>query len=124
MPAIWLAVSGVFAMIPDWLKKLLGVLIVLAIVFAAGNVRGKRIAREECEAAARRAQTAADKQDRQAGVEVQQQDDQVNTYLTQQKKADDDKIAALEKQLKGSKCLYDKSTADPDDSPRRVRPSR
>lgn len=123
MPAIWLAVTGFFGMIPDWLKKVLAVLIVLAIVFVAGNVRGKRIAREECEAAARRAQTAADSQDKQAGREIQQQDDQVTTFLTQQKKDDDAKIAKLEAQVRG-KCLYDKSTADPVEQPHRMRPSK
>jgi hypothetical protein len=119
-------IAGIFAFysaIPDWLKKLIATLLIGLTIFTAGDIRGKRVARAQCEEQAKRAQRAADAQDLQAEKEGRAADLEITNALTQQKKVDDDKIAALQKQLAGSKCVYDKSTADPDPDaePRRVR---
>lgn len=127
MPPFLLPLIGFFNAIPDWLKKLIATLLIGLAVFTAGDIRGKRVARAECEAAAKRAQVAADKQDLQAEREGRAQDLEITNALTQQKKVDDDTIANLQKQLAaqpGSKCVYDKSTADPDAEPRSMRKSR
>lgn len=123
-------ILGFYNAIPDWLKKLIATLLIGFAIFIAGDIRGSRIARAECEAAAKRAQVAADKQDLQAEKEGRAQDLEITNALTQQKKVDDDRIAKLQKQLSaqpGSGCVYDKSTADPDAGvgaePRRMRKS-
>jgi hypothetical protein len=109
---------AIYSAVPDWLKKLLFSILVLAIVFVAGDIRGKRVARAQCEAQAQRAQTAADKQDLQAEKEGRAQDLEITNALTQQKKVDDETIAKLQAQIKqrptSAPCVYDKSTADPE----------
>lgn len=97
-------------------------------IFFAGDIRGKRVARAECEAQAQRAQQAADAQDLQAEREGRKQDLEITEALTQQNKVDNATIEALKTQLakripagKTDPCLYDKSNADPDDTSRRLR---
>lgn len=106
------------SMVPPVLWKYIIIAVAVLAVFLYGNARGKRIARAECEAAAQRAQKAADKQDTQAEREVSAQNAKVTEELTNQKKVDDAIIANLNRELArrpaGSKCEYDKSTADPD----------
>ena len=124
MPAIFLAILGYYNMVPAWLKKAVAAVLIVFAIFAAGEIRGKRIARAECEAQAKRAQNAADAQDLAAEREGRAQDLQITDALTQQKKVDDETIEKLKQQLAkspGASCLYDKSTADPDDPPRRLR---
>ena len=125
MPAFLLPVLAFYSSIPDWLKKFLATIIVLGAVFIAGDIRGARVARAQCEEQARRAQVAADKQDLEAEREGRAQDLEITNALTLQKKVDDETIAKLKDQIAkrpaSAQCSYDKSTADPDDQPRRVR---
>lgn len=128
MPMFLLPVMAVIGRVPSFLWKYLAVALAIGVVFLYGYNKGKGVERERCEAAAKIAQTAADTQDAQAARDGLAQEKQVNEALTQQKKVDDERIANLEKELskprpKGASapCVYDKSTADPDDAPRRVR---
>lgn len=125
MPAFLLPVIAFYSAVPSWAKKLVAGGLILLAIFFAGEMRGKRVARAECEAQARRAQTAADQQDKQADVEVREQEKQLVEALTQQKKVDDAVISKLQldlaKRPKSAPCLYDKSNSDPDDPPARVR---
>lgn len=119
------AALAIYSSIPDWLKKLLATVLIGLALFTAGDIRGKRVARAECEAQAKRAQRAADAQDLQAEKEGRAQDLEITNALTQQKKVDDDTIAKLQAQLSkrpaGSACVYDKSTADPSADGQRLR---
>jgi hypothetical protein len=124
MPAIFLTLFGFYNAIPDWLKKFIATILVLGVVFIAGDIRGRRVEHAKCEEQARRAQRAADAQDLQAEKEGRAQDLQITEALIQQNKVDDETIAKLQKQLAsqpGSKCVYDKSTADPEPRGSRLR---
>jgi len=125
MPPFLLPVLAFYNAIPDWLKKFLGTIIILLAVFLAGDMRGRRVVRAECEARAQQAQQAADKQDLQAEREGRAQDLEVTNALTQQKKVDDETIAKLQadlaKRSAAAPCVYDKSTADPEPRSRRLR---
>jgi|KBSSwiStaDraftv2_1062776.scaffolds.fasta_scaffold113353_3 hypothetical protein len=127
LPILGMITGGV-SRVPTWMWKYISIGLVIGVVFLYGYNKGKGVERARCEAAAKIAQNAADAQDLQAEREGRQQDLQITDALTQQKKVDDAKIAALEKQLSqprpkgaGNPCVYDKSTADPDDAPRRLR---
>lgn len=125
MSAFLLSVKAFYKAVPDWLKKFVATQVILLAVFTAGDIRGKRVARAECEEQARRAQRAADAQDLQAEKEGRAQDLEITNALTLQNKADKDAIAELERKLasiSSAKCVYDKSTADPDPLRRRLRP--
>lgn len=125
MPAFLLPILAFYSAIPDWLKKLILTVLIGASLFAAGDIRGKRVARAECEEQARRAQRAADAQDLQAEKEGRAQDLEITNSLTEKVKEDNDKIEALKQQLAklpSAQCVYDKSTADPDAPRRRLRP--
>lgn len=121
---MWLWVAAAYRATPGWLKTSLAVGALLAVVFFAGDMRGRRIEHAKCEAAAARAQAAADAQDRHAAKELDEHDAQVVEELKLQKKADDAKINDLETRLRRqstTSCVYDKSNSDPDPA-RRVRP--
>jgi hypothetical protein len=125
MPVFLLPILAFYNAVPDWLKKLVATLLIGLAIFTAGDIRGKRVARAECEEQARRAQRAADAQDLQAEKEGRAQDLEITNALTLQNKADQDAIADLQRKLAAqprAKCLYDKSTADPDAPRRRLRP--
>jgi len=124
MPAFLLPIMAFYSAIPDWLKKFIATIVVLGAVFIAGDIRGRRVEHAKCEEQARRAQRAADAQDLQAEKDGRAQDLEITNALTQQKKVDDETIAKLQKQLSsqpGSKCVYDKSTADPEPRGSRLR---
>lgn len=130
MAAITVALAAVwkfFASMPDWLKRLLGIVLLAGVIFYAGQMRGERIATAECTRKAELAKNAAKEQDAQAQRDVQQHDDQVQTWLTEQKKRDDATIADLTTKLaartkgKVDPCVYDDLTADPDPGARRLR---
>lgn len=123
MPPFLLPLLGFYNAIPDWLKKFIATIAVLGMVFAAGDIRGSRVERAKCEERARLAQDAADRQDLQAERDGRAQDLEITNALTQQKKVDDETIERLRKQLSatGSKCVYDKSNADPEPRGRRLR---
>lgn len=125
MPPFLLPILAFYNAVPDWLKKLVATVLIGLAIFTAGDIRGKRVARAECEEQARRAQRAADAQDLQAEKEGRAQDLEITNALTLQNKADQDAIADLQRKLAtqpSAKCVYDKSTADPDTSRRRLRP--
>jgi hypothetical protein len=111
IPGVGPALTAV-SFVPAWAWKWLGIAAIAFCLFTAGDIRGTRIANEKCEAAAKRAQKAADAQDLQAEKEGRQQDLQVTNSLIEQKKVDDATIAKLKK----SSCAYDKTNADPDSS--------
>lgn len=131
MLAAIVARFAIFQAVPTWVWKMVAVLAILMSVFLYGYTKGKGVERARCEAAAQRAQEAANTQDREADRQVQEQDQQTVTVLTQQKAKDDEVIRQLEAKLAaaakkkdaaGNPCVYDRSNADPDDPPRRVRP--
>lgn len=130
MPIWLLAKFGFLRLVPSWLWKWIAIGLVLLVVFFYGFNKGSQHARAQCEAQAKRAQNAADAQDLAAERAGREQDLQITEALTQQKKVDDENIAKLQQQLaarvpkgKTDPCLYDKSTADPDDDapPSRLR---
>lgn len=128
MPVFLLPVLAFFRAVPAWAWKWLAVGLVLIVVFFYGYNKGKGVERARCEERARIAQEAANTQDSTADKEVRDQERMIVQSLTQQKKADDARISQLQEQLnkrlpagKPDPCLYDKSTADPDDPPSRVR---
>jgi hypothetical protein len=122
-----MGIGAIVSILMSPLGKIGMIGLAIGMIFLAGDIRGKRVARAECEAAAQKAQRAADDQDLHAEREGRKQDLEITETLTQQNKVDNEKIKALEAQLakraggKSDPCLYDKSTADPDDPPRRVR---
>lgn len=127
MPA-WLVIPAFLKVVPSWAWKLIAVFLVLLVVFLYGYNKGKGVERARCEERARIAQEAANTQDTTADKEVRDQERMIVQSLTQQKKVDDARIAELQTQLqkrvpagKTDPCLYDKSNADPDDPPSRVR---
>lgn len=79
-------------------------------LFFAGELRGRRIANEKCEAAAQAAQIAANKQDSKARKEVAEQSEATISSLNQQKDEANARVAELERQLKvlplDAPCLY------------------
>lgn len=121
MPLFLLPVIAAFKAVPAWLWKWLAIALILIAVYLYGYNKGGDKARLECEAQAKRAQTAADAQDLAAEREGRLQEKEINEALTQQKKVDDDTIAKLQAQLKArvpqgqtDPCVYDKSNADPE----------
>lgn len=121
----WLAIPMFLKVIPSWAWKFIAIIVAILAIYLYGYSKGKQVELARCETAARAAQKAADAQDLQAEREGRAQDQQITETLTNQKKVDDAKIEELKKQLANRKstaaCLYDKSNADPDDPPRRVR---
>lgn len=124
MAAIWLWVVAAYKWTPSWVKKALAVGAILISVFYAGDIRGRRIEHAKCEAAAARAQAAADAQDSQAGKDLAAQDMYVTEELKRQKQADDATIANLKARLRNQSaapCVYDEHNSDPYPA-RRMRP--
>lgn len=121
----WLVVPAFLKAIPAWAWKFIAVLVAILAIYLYGYTKGKHVAEVRCETAARAAQKAADAQDLQAEREGRAQDLEITEALTNQKKVDDARIKALEKDLAnrkpGAACLYDKSNADPDNPPSRMR---
>ncbi len=119
----WLVIPAFLKAVPSWAWKFIATLVAILAIYLYGYTKGKHVAEERCETAARAAQKAADAQDLQAEREGRAQDLQVTKSLEDQKKVDDANIELLKKQLaakgKGLPCLYDKSNADPDDAPTR-----
>lgn len=123
MPAFFLPLLGFYNAIPNWLKKLIATVAIGVAIFVAGDIRGRRIEHAKCEEKARLAQNAANAQDLEAERQGRAQDLEITNALTQQKKVDDERIEKLQQELSkaNSKCLYDKSNADPEPSSRRLR---
>ena len=114
--------SKIISIVPTFVWKWLAVLLIALCIFFYGQIKGKQQEHAKCEAAAVRAQTAANDQDLQAEKEGRAQDLEVTNSLIQQKKVDDAAIETLKAQLAkrptGAKgCFYDKSNADPDAQP-------
>ena len=116
------AITGAIAFLSSPIGRWLGIGVIAVAVFFAGDLRGRRIANEKCEAAARAARGAADKQDDKARTEVRQNDDQTIADLRGQKEKADATIAQLQLQLNAmpldAPCLYG---ADGKPATRRVR---
>lgn len=123
----WLVIPAFLKAVPSWAWKFIAIIVGILAIYSYGYVKGKSVEKEKCETAARAAQRAADAQDLQAEREGRAQDLEITEALTNQKKVDDANIEKLQKQLANRKstaaCLYDKSNADPDDPPARVRNS-
>jgi len=121
----WFVVPAVLKAVPSGLWKWIALVVLLLVTHGYVYNKGKHVEKEKCEQAARAAQKAADAQDLQAEREGREQDLQITDALTNQTKVDNDRIRQLEKQLANRKptaeCLYDSTTADPDDPPQRVR---
>jgi hypothetical protein len=113
---------AIFAAVPSWLWKTLGALGILVAVYFYGDVKATHREQAKCEAAARAAQVAADKQDTTAQQQVQQDDGRVAAALETQKEEFDARIKSLQGQLEIShpSCIYPM----PKPSPVRVQHSK
>lgn len=123
MPAF---LAPLVALLSPRVWMIVGIVVAVGGLWGHGYYRGYSRASAYCEAQAKKAQNAADKQDLQAERDGRAQDLEITEQLTRQKKVDDATIEQLRQQIAtrpaGSKCEYDKSNSDPDDvQPRRMR---
>jgi len=110
MGPIWAVVSLAVNFFSSPLGKWAGIGLIGAMLFFAGDIRGRRIQHAKCEAAAAKAQQAANQQDANARQEVAKQSEDTINALRGQKEEADGKLAQLELQLRGlpldAPCLY------------------
>lgn len=101
---------GIFSFFGSPLGKWAGIGLLSVAVFFAGELRGRRIANEKCEARAQEAIRAANQQDANARKEVQQQSEATINDLRGQKEQADARLALLEKELSirplDAPCMY------------------
>lgn len=104
------ALLGIVSFLTSPIGRWVGIAGIGALLFFAGEFRGRRIANEKCEAAAAAARQAADKQDEKARTEVSQQSETTLNELRGQKEKSDARIAELENELRlrplDAPCLY------------------
>lgn len=112
-------VKTAVSIVPAFVWKCLALVVIGLCLFFYGEIKGERVEHAKCEAAAAAAQTAANDQDLQAEKDAHANDLEIVNNLKMQKQVDDAAIDTLKIQLAkrpaGSKCIYDKSNADPDD---------
>jgi hypothetical protein len=94
-----LGLSGVLRLVPDFVWKLVGMVLLVLAAYFYGDVKGTQREHAKCEAAAKIAQDAANRQDTTAGKEIDDQDKQVTDELKQQVDKDADEIRQLQLQL-------------------------
>jgi hypothetical protein len=92
-------ILGILSFIASPIGRIIGVAAMVGLAFAAGDIRGGRVEKEACIAAAEKAKEAANKQDAQAAHEVNTQDASVTNELKEQKKQDDQTIKQLQERL-------------------------
>lgn len=91
--------AAVFAFLNTTLGRWIGVVLLLGVAFAAGDIRGTRVTGQACEAAAKAAQKAADDQDLQAEKDAHAADKDVVTQLSDIKRKQDADLATLQDRL-------------------------
>lgn len=107
-------ILGILSFIASPIGRIIGVAAMIGLAFAAGDIRGGRVEKEACIAAAEKAKEAANKQDAQAAHEVNTQDASVTNELKEQKKQDDETIKQLQDRLDASSVpTQPTSTASP-----------
>jgi hypothetical protein len=101
---------ALFSFFGSGIGKLVGIGAIIVAVFFAGELRGRRIANEKCEAKAQEAIRAANQQDANARKEVQQQSEATINDLRGQKEQADARLAQLERELSvrplDAPCMY------------------
>lgn len=101
---------AILAFITSPIGRWVGVGLIGVSLFFAGELRGRRIANEKCEAAAQAARIAANQQDSKARKEVSDQSEATISSLNEQKDKANARVAELETQLKtiplDAPCLY------------------
>lgn len=104
------AISAAVSFLTSPIGRWVGIGLIGAALFFAGDLRGRRIAGEKCEAKARAAEVAANLQDKKARVEVAQQSEATIMELNKQREAANARVSELELQLAGrpfdAPCLY------------------
>lgn len=92
------------------LGRYIGIGLIAVAVYAAGEVRGRRVATDACKAAAFKAKEAAKTQDQVAQENVNVDNDATVDMLQKQKEKADGTIASLQLQLNArplsAPCLY------------------
>jgi hypothetical protein len=104
------AFIGIFTFLTSPFGRWVGVGLIGVAVFFAGELRGRRIANDKCEAKAQEAIRAANQQDAKARAEVSQQAETTINDLRGQKEKADARLALLEKELSvrplDAPCMY------------------
>jgi hypothetical protein len=104
------ALLGIFTFLTNPFGRWVGIGLIGVAVFFAGELRGRRIANDKCEAKAQEAIRAANQQDAKARAEVSQQAETTINDLRGQKEKADARLALLEKELSvrplDAPCMY------------------
>lgn len=103
-------VSVVISFFGSPVGKWVGYGLIAVAVYGAGDIRGRRVEHAKCEAAARAAQEAANKQDAQAREDARKNDQDTIASLQDLKGKSDAELAKLKLQLSAlptdAPCLY------------------
>ena len=97
--AVFGLARGAVSLVPPWAWKVLAILLAFGSVYLYADRKATYRERAACEAAAQRAQKAADAQDVKAAIEGKQQAETVVGQLTDQKKVDNAIIEDLKVKL-------------------------
>lgn len=115
IPGIGPIIAGIAAVVPSFVWKIAGVALLALALIGYGEVRGKRIERAKCVAAAEQARREADFQDRKAQTQTDKIDEAVLGELRAQKEKDDVELEKLRSELSkrppGRSCALTESDA-------------
>lgn len=104
------AILGIISFLTSPLGRWVGIGFIGVAVFFAGELRGRRIANDKCEAKAQEAIRIANQQDATARAEVSKQAEATINDLRGQKEKADGRLALLEKELSvrplDAPCMY------------------
>lgn len=110
MTAAFAIIQGIIAFFSTSVGKYVGYGLIAVAVFAAGDLRGSRIERAKCEAAAQAARIAAQEQDKKANDDQMADNAAAIDDLNTQKDKANARVTELEAQLKsrpkGASCDY------------------
>lgn len=100
--------TGVLSFFQTTIGKWVGVGLLCGIAYLAGDIRGRRVEYEKCEAKARAAATAAVEQDRTAQRGVDANNASTLEELNKQKEVSDARVRELEKTIADGvvECVY------------------
>lgn len=122
IPYIGPAIAAVMAVVPSWLWKWIGVFVLAAAIFIAGDIRGTRIANEKCAAEVRKSQEQATKIDRRADVDTRADETSFAKEAATQKAIDDAEIKRLNAELAKRPAAHRCDIDDADARSLRYRP--
>lgn len=108
--AIWALAKGAFAMVPAWMWKWIAIGLAFLAVYGYADRKATYRERAACEAAAQRAQKAADAQDVKAERELREKAEAIANDLSAQRTADNAILEDLKVRLAGrplsAPCYY------------------